>query len=138
VVTQSGWVTRFSRSMSNPRIERPRFCAQCGTPVVVPDADFCKNCGAALAWLSLDISWRPLLALFLSVIPGLGQLYKGQPGRGLLWFMFVVSFLLYATPIGLLLWMICAGNAALAGAVREEAIANSAGRQIQPRRRGGP
>jgi len=121
--------------MSDPHIERPRFCAQCGTPVVVPDANFCKNCGAPLTWLSRDISWRPLLAMGLSVIPGMGQLYKGQPGRGLLWFMFVVLFLVYATPIGVLLWMICAGNAALAGAVHEEAITRSSRRQMQPRRR---
>lgn len=73
--------------------------------------------------------------MFLSIIPGLGQLYKGQPRRGLLWFVFVILFLIYATPIGILLWMICAGNAALAGAVREEVIANSARRQIYPNRR---
>ena len=121
--------------MSDPGLERPRFCAQCGTPLVVPDANFCKDCGAPLTWLSRDISWRPLLAICLSVIPGLGQLYKGQPGRGLLWFMFVVLFLVYATPIGVVLWMICAGNAALAGAVHEEAIVHSARRPRQPRRR---
>jgi TM2 domain-containing membrane protein YozV len=119
--------------MSDARIERPRFCAQCGSPVVVPDANFCKNCGAPLSWLSRDISWRPLVAMLLSVIPGLGQLYKGQPGRGLLWFMFVVLFLLYATPVGVLLWLICAGNAALAGAVHEEVLARSATRQTYRR-----
>jgi TM2 domain-containing membrane protein YozV len=120
--------------MPDPRIERPRFCAQCGAPVVVPDADFCKNCGAPLTWLSRDISWRPALAMLLSVIPGLGQLYKGQPGRGLLWFIFVVVFLVYAPPVGILLWMICAGNAAIAGAALETAIPNSARRPMQSRR----
>jgi TM2 domain-containing membrane protein YozV len=74
--------------------------------------------------------------MFLSVSPGLGQLYKGQPGRGLLWFIFVVVFLLYATPIGVLLWMICAGNAAVAGAMPGETMAVPAGRQRQSRRRG--
>jgi TM2 domain-containing membrane protein YozV len=122
--------------MSDQRIERPRFCARCGSPLVVPDANFCKNCGAPLTWFSHDIAWRPLLAMFLSVIPGLGQLYKGQPARGLLWFIFVMVFLVYATPIGVLLWMICAGNAAMAGAVPEAAITNSARRQMQARRGG--
>jgi len=122
--------------MPDPRLERPRFCAQCGAPVVVADATFCKNCGAPLTWISRDISWRPMLALLLSVIPGLGQLYKGQPGRGLLWFIFVLLFLVHATPVGLLLWMICAGNAALAGAIHEEAIANSARHRRRLRRRG--
>jgi TM2 domain-containing membrane protein YozV len=121
--------------MSDQRLDRPRFCAQCGTAVVVPDANFCRNCGAPLTWLSHDISWRPLLAMCLSIIPGLGQLYKGQPGRGLLWFVFVVLFLAYAMPIGILLWIVCAGNAALAGAVREEVIANSARRHIYSNRR---
>ncbi len=74
--------------------------------------------------------------MFLSVIPGLGQLYKGQPGRGFLWFIFVLMFLLYAPPIGFLLWVICAGNAALAGAVREEVIVQPAKRHTQPRSRG--
>ncbi|MBV8772534.1 MAG: zinc ribbon domain-containing protein [Deltaproteobacteria bacterium] len=120
--------------MLDPRIERPRFCAQCGSPVVVPDANYCKNCGAPLTWLSRDISWRPLWAVFLSVIPGLGQLYKGQPARGLLWFIFVVVFLLYATPIGVLLWMICAGNAALAGAMPGETIATATRRSRRRRR----
>ena len=120
--------------MHDARLERPPFCAQCGSPVVVADAEFCKNCGAPLSWFSRDISWRPLIALILSVVPGLGQLYKGQPGRGLMWFIFVLVFLAYATPIGMLLWLVCAGNAALAGAVREEAIANSARRRTHPRR----
>jgi TM2 domain-containing membrane protein YozV len=71
--------------------------------------------------------------MLLSVIPGLGQLYKGQVGRGLLWFMFVILFLVYATPIGILLWMICAGNAAFAGAVHEELIIKGARRRTRRR-----
>ena len=122
--------------MPEPRIERPRFCAQCGTPVVVADANFCKNCGSPLTWISRDISWRPMLALLLSVIPGLGQLYKGQPGRALVWFIFVLMLLVRAWPVGLLLWMICAANAALGGAIREEAIENSARHRRRLRRRG--
>lgn len=121
--------------MSDPPFDRPRFCAQCGTAVVVPDASFCRQCGAPLTWLGRDVSWRPLLALCLSIIPGLGQLYKGQSGRGMLWFVFVILFLAYAMPIGILLWIICAGNAALSGAVREEVIAGSARRPILPIRR---
>src|SRR5579883_1271543 len=75
--------------MRERHTERPRFCSQCGSPVVVADAKFCKNCGAPLLLIRDNISWRPMLAIFLSVIPGLGQLYKGQAARGLLWFIFV-------------------------------------------------
>jgi hypothetical protein len=114
--------------MADSRVERPRFCSQCGSPVVVADASFCKNCGAPLAstvWFNPEISWNPRLALALSIIPGLGHWYKGQRVRGLLWFIFVI--LLYssnAPTIGILLHVICASNAGLSGAIREEAIAN--------------
>jgi len=116
--------------MAESRIERPRFCSQCGNPVVVADANFCKHCGAPLSstvWLSHDITWRPLVAVLLSVIPGLGQWYKGQRVQGVLWFIFVVSLWSWSPPLGLLLYLICAANAALGGAIREEAVANSAG-----------
>jgi zinc-ribbon domain len=117
------------RSHRADRIERPRFCSQCGNPVVVADASFCKNCGAPLSatvWLSHDVPWRPKVAVLLSIIPGLGHWYKGEPGRGFLWFISVVVFLLLdAWPMGGLLWLICACNAGVAGAIREDAIANA-------------
>ena len=119
-------------SMPDVGIERPRFCSQCGQPVTVADAVFCKECGAPLAvtaWFSHDISWRPWVALLLSVVPGLGHFYKGQVGRGIAWFVVVVFLLMSATPIGFILYIICAFNAALSGAIREEAFRHS------PRRR---
>jgi hypothetical protein len=125
--------------MPDQRIERPRFCAQCGSPVVVPDADFCKNCGAPLAhtvWFNSNIAWRPWVAVGLSTIPGLGHWYKGEPARGLLWFIFVM--LLYsgnAPVLGFLLQLICACNAGLRGAIHEEVIADSARHQVRRRRR---
>jgi hypothetical protein len=111
---------------------RPRFCSQCGERLSVSDANFCKQCGAPLEtatgqWLNRDISWRPLVALILSIVPGLGQLYKGQPWRALLWFGGVTIMYSGAPPIGFLLHLICAGNAALAGAVREKAFIRRTG-----------
>lgn len=135
----SGWAMRFSPSMPEPRIERPRFCAQCGAPVVVADANFCKNCGAPLAhtvWFNSNISWRPRVAVALSIVPGLGHWYKGERVRGLLWFIFVPLFYFSNAPVlGFLLHVICACNAGLGGAIREEAIANSARHRAPPRRR---
>jgi len=120
--------------MPDVGIERPRFCSQCGQPVTVADAVFCKECGAPLAvtaWFSHDISWRPWVALLLSVVPGLGHFYKGQVGRGIAWF--VVIIVMYWSPnewaFGFVLHVICAFNAALSGAIREEAFRHS------PRRR---
>jgi len=73
----------------------------------------------------------------LSIIPGLGQWYKGHPGRALLWFAFVLLFLSSAWRIGLLLWMICVINAGLAGAIREDVIAKSTRVNKQWLKRGG-
>jgi hypothetical protein len=122
--------------MPDPRIERPRFCAQCGVPVVVPDAIFCKNCGAPLThtvWFNPNISWRPWLAVTLSIVPGLGHWYKGERGRGLLWFIFVPLLYQGNAWLGFLLHVICACNAGLSGAIHEEAIANSTMRQMRRR-----
>jgi TM2 domain-containing membrane protein YozV len=114
--------------MADTSAERARFCSQCGQPVMVDDAIFCKECGAPLAgtvWFRHDVTWHPFTALILSVFPGLGHWYKGQPRRAIIWFSAVVFFYVTAPVIGLLLHMICAGNAALAGAIREEAMARS-------------
>lgn len=52
----------------------------------------------------------------MSIIPGLGQFYKGQRWQALAWFIGVaVAYSAY--PLGLLLHLLCVANAALAGAV---------------------
>jgi zinc-ribbon domain len=125
--------------MPDSRISRARFCAQCGAPVVVADANFCKDCGAPLAntvWFNSGISWRPRVAVALSTVPGLGHWYKGERARGLLWFIFVAMFYSSTPVLGVLLHLICACNAGLGGAIREEAIANSTRRRMRSRRRG--
>jgi TM2 domain-containing membrane protein YozV len=112
--------------MPDSTIERARYCSRCGQPVTVLDAAFCKACGAPLAgtvWLSREITWRPMVAFVLSIVPGLGHFYKGQPGRGVLWFLFVL--VMHFTPLGWIVHLICAINAALSGAIREDAIAHS-------------
>ena len=111
--------------MPEEKIERARFCSQCGNPVVVADANFCKECGAPLAgtvWFSHDITWRPSRSFFLSVVPGLGHLYKGQGRRGVAWFICVMIAWAMNPALGLLLHAICALNAAFSGAIREEAL----------------
>jgi hypothetical protein len=111
--------------MPSSGFEKPRFCSQCGNPIVVADASFCKDCGAALhstTWIRRNMSWRPWVALLLSVIPGLGQWYKHYPWRALGWFVGVILAYNVAFPLGLIIHAICAGNAALSGAIREEAF----------------
>lgn len=65
--------------------------------------------------------WNPLLAAFLSfLIPGVGQLYRGQIAAGLLWFFLVpLGYVLFVIP-GLILHIICifgaiAGNSRSGG-----------------------
>jgi hypothetical protein len=106
-----------------------RFCSQCGQAVTVLDASYCKECGAPLAgtlWLSHEITWRPFTAFILSLVPGLGQFYKGRHSASIVWFLGVIFAYQAAPSLGLLLHLICAGNAAFAGAIREEAVARSA------------
>jgi len=97
----------------------PRFCSQCGHPVVVGDARFCKNCGGPLAAglrLRHDLNWNPWIAAGLSLIPGLGHFYKGQHLYAVLWF-FGVAIAYSAGPVGPVLHLVCITNATLGGAI---------------------
>src|SRR5260370_32464733 len=102
--------------MPDVGIERPRFCSQCGQPVTVADAVFCKECGAPLAvtaWFSHDISWRPWIALLLSVVPGLGHFYKAQAGGGIACLVALVFFLMRPPPLGFIFYILLAFNASI-------------------------
>jgi TM2 domain-containing membrane protein YozV len=86
--------------------------------VVVPGALYCKECGATLqsGQLVQARDYNPVVAALLSIIPGLGHVYRGRVGRGVLWF-FVVAIAYGMGPIGYLLHLACAANAALSGAI---------------------
>jgi len=103
--------------------EKPRFCSRCGQPIVVADASFCKACGAPITRSPLmrgASGFSPMLALLLSIVPGVGHIYRGKPLRGIMWF-FGVSFAYAANPpLGVLIHIICAANAAFSDAVRED------------------
>jgi TM2 domain-containing membrane protein YozV len=57
--------------------------------------------------------WNAGVAALLSfLIPGLGQMYKGQPINGIVWFIFVIfGYALFVVP-GLILHLICIIGAA--------------------------
>ena len=87
--------------------------------MVVGDARFCKDCGASLARglrFKHDLAWNPWIAMTLSLVPGLGQFYKGQHLKALLWLVLVL-FSYGAPPFGVLLHLVCIANAGLAGAI---------------------
>ncbi len=59
-----------------------------------------------------------MLALVLSIVPGVGHIYRGKPFKGIMWF-FGVSFAYnVAPPFGFLIWIICAANAAFSDTQR--------------------
>ena len=109
--------------MAEAEFEKPRFCSRCGQPIVVAEASFCKSCGAPIAVSPLmraGAGFSPLLALVLSIVPGVGHLYRGKPFKGILWF-FGVSFAYgLLAPFGVLIHMICAANAAFSDTIRED------------------
>lgn len=52
--------------------------------------------------------WSPLVAMLLSLlIPGLGQLYKGQPINGIIWFVVVIIGYIALIVPGLILHLCC-------------------------------
>ncbi len=68
----------------------PTECPLCGAPLQSPDA--CDRCDWVKGYRhrSSDRSGRDLAALLMSVVPGLGHLYKGQLVLGV---MFLVGTL---------------------------------------------
>jgi hypothetical protein len=100
---------------------KPRFCSQCGRPVIVEGATFCKECGASLeagGTFGREIRSRRTISFLLSVVPGLGHVYQGHLLRGIIWF-FGVAMAYGAGPIGYLIHLICAVNAASYGSTGE-------------------
>lgn len=112
--------------MPEAEFEKPRFCSRCGQPIVVAEASFCKSCGAPITRFPLlrkDPGFSPVLALVLSIVPGVGHIYRGKLGRGILWFFGVSLAYGMGPPFGILIHMICAANAAFSGALREDMVA---------------
>ncbi len=92
------------------------FCSE----LILATAKKCRHCheflDPALAAVTQRRPFNPGVAALLSLlIPGAGQIYKGQVGRGLLWLVFVpIGYLFYILP-GLLLHLVCVFTAAEAG-----------------------
>ena len=113
-------------SVAEVDFEKPRFCSRCGAPIVVAEASFCKSCGAPVTrfpLLSKSSGFNPVLALILSIVPGVGHIYSGRPFKGIMWFFFVSIAYGMGPPFGILIHLICAANAAFSGTLREDMLA---------------
>ena len=93
-------------------------CPDCGKEVS-DRAPGCPNCGAPIASTGASTTglrpqrWIPGVAAVLSlVIPGAGQMYKGQIGAGFAWLIgTIIGYALLVVP-GLIVHVICIVNAA--------------------------
>lgn len=98
--------------------ERKTQCPFC-MELIISGSKKCKHCGE---YLDSDLreqnqnkvkKWEPVVALILSIIlPGAGQLYKGQAGNGILWFFLtVIGYMAFLFP-GVILHVCCIIGAA--------------------------
>jgi hypothetical protein len=94
-----------------PKVRCP-YCSE----LVAFTAKKCKHCGEffdpAIRKNLIPKAWNPGVAAVLSlVIPGAGQMYKGQIGVGILWLIgTVVGYCAFVVP-GLIVHVACVYNA---------------------------
>ena len=93
---------------------------------MVAEASFCKSCGAPVTQFPLirrSAGFNPMLALVLSIVPGVGHIYRGKPFKGIFWFIFVTFAYAVSYSFGTLIHVICAANAAFSDRLREDLLA---------------
>ncbi len=86
---------------------------------IEPGSLKCRHCGE---WLHPDLrkahrppKWHPGAAAAMSLLPGLGQIYKGKLALGLLWLLLtLLGYVAFIVP-GLILHALCIFNAYHAG-----------------------
>lgn len=85
-------------------------CPQCGYPIQLPQPAPVGNAGGQRP---PQPKWNKGVAALLSlIIPGAGQMYKGQVGNGLVWLVFVVIVYAAFNALGLILHLLCIFGAA--------------------------
>lgn len=110
-------------------------CPQCGRPFAQRNAPYAPPPAQAQAMSPhpaqqihyhyqyphpAQQTWSPGVAAVLSLfIPGVGQMYKGRVGEGLLWLLFTpIGYVLFILP-GLILHIICIINASQGNPYRQ-------------------
>jgi TM2 domain-containing membrane protein YozV len=97
-----------------------KFCPDCGKSVENESSKFCNNCGASLnssieqkeAIQKVPEEKDPIGALICSIIiPGLGQVYNGEFGKGIVIFLgTLIGLFIFIIP-GLIVWIYGVYNA---------------------------
>jgi len=114
----------MSTTLNAPTVQKgadEKFCHECGA-VIRTKAEICPKCGVRQFGGSGGLStttngrntasqqqtWNPGVAAVLSlVIPGAGQMYKGQIGAGVGWLVGTIAgYCLFIVP-GLILHIVC-------------------------------
>jgi hypothetical protein len=107
-------------SSSTGQTKKCPYCSE----IIFVDAKKCKHCGEILdpilkasrvppKSLPPQRLWNPGIAALLSlIIPGAGQMYRGNIGIGILWLIFVtIGYFMFIIP-GIILHLICIITAA--------------------------
>lgn len=100
--------------------EAMKPCPYCGE-TVLEVAQKCKHCGEYLNESlrqsrapAVKKQWNPGIAAVLSlVLPGAGQMYKGQVANGFVWLLFVAAGYFVLVFPGVILHLLCVLGAAL-------------------------
>jgi TM2 domain-containing membrane protein YozV len=63
-----------------------KFCSNCGAEID-KDAEICPKCGVRVKIDTIEKKSAGIAAVLSFIIPGAGQVYNGQLGKGILFFI---------------------------------------------------
>lgn len=82
----------------------PNYCPNCGTPLKERDGDVCPACGTPFSHAATSRK-NPVIALICAAsCPGLGQVYNGENGKGVLVLFGAAVGMLFLVP-GLIVYL---------------------------------
>jgi len=86
----------------NEQLKSTKFCTNCGTEIDTK-AEICPKCGVKQLSRHFSVKNSGLAAVLSFFFMGLGQIYNGQIGKGIIFIiLYIISFLLIFILIGLI------------------------------------
>lgn len=83
---------------ANPTLAETKKCPLCDTPLRADNPSECPKCDWVLGLHEASDNTRDVIAVFLSVVPGLGHIYKGHRLSGAL-YMIGSAFAFFAVAV---------------------------------------